>query len=92
MAETITARDANQHFSRVLREVESGKEFVVTGDGVPVARIVPEAAPLRRRKLTEAQEAALARSMALLRDTDWGPIEHITREQLYDEVLGIIPP
>ena len=42
MPDTITADDAEHRFAEVLREVAGGKEFVVTRDGVPVARIVPE--------------------------------------------------
>ncbi len=45
MAETVTARDANQHFSRLLREVAEGKSFVITHRGRSVARLVPEPAP-----------------------------------------------
>jgi prevent-host-death family protein len=91
MPETITARDANHHFSRVLREVEGGKEFVVTRNGVPVARIVPEVArapetlPNGKRKLTAEQEAALARTKERLR-VGWPlGIEKIDREELYDD-------
>lgn len=86
MTETITARDANHHFSRVLREVESGKQFVVTRNGVPVARIVPEVARDGRRELTPEQKAALASSLDRLRNADWGPIAHISRDKLYDEI------
>ena len=49
MAETITARDANQHFSRLLREVAEGKSFVITHRGLSVARLVPEPAPDAKR-------------------------------------------
>jgi prevent-host-death family protein len=91
MPDTITADDAGQQFSRLLREVEAGAEFVITRNGVPVARIVPEAVPATlpdgKRKLTEAQEAALARTLERARNGSWGPIEHISREQLYDEVI-----
>jgi prevent-host-death family protein len=86
MPETITARDANQQFSRLLREVEAGREFVVTRNGVPVARIVPERQPDGRRRPTAEQEAALARSLDRARNADWGPIEHISRDQLYADV------
>ncbi len=44
-AETITAREANQQFSRLLAEVASGRSFVITRRGVPVARLTPEPAP-----------------------------------------------
>lgn len=93
MAETITARDANQHFSRLLREVAEGKSFVITHRGRSVARLVPETASGARR-LTPDQEQALAESIAWARSlkpsteptglpADW-PRD---REDLYDEML-----
>ena len=63
MAETVTARDANQHFSRLLREVAEGKSFVITHRGRSVARLVPEPAPEARR-LAPEQEQALEESIA----------------------------
>ena len=41
MLKTITSRDANHHFARLLREVEGSREFVVTRNGVPIAKISP---------------------------------------------------
>ncbi|GAA0571590.1 type II toxin-antitoxin system prevent-host-death family antitoxin [Caenispirillum bisanense] len=39
---TISARDANQQFSRLLRQVEEeGEEVTITRRGTPVARLVP---------------------------------------------------
>ena len=89
MADTITARDANHHFARLLSEVELGKEFVVTRNGVPVARIVPERLPDGRRRLTAEQEAALARTRARLAQGWPLGIERFDRNELYDEILGI---
>jgi prevent-host-death family protein len=63
MATRISLRDANQRFAKLVREVESGREFVVTRRGQDVARIVPAAA---KRVLTAAQEAARKRSTARL--------------------------
>jgi prevent-host-death family protein len=37
----VGVHEAKTHLSRLLREVEAGKEVVVTRGGVPVARIVP---------------------------------------------------
>ena len=37
---TVSARDANQHFSRLLADVEAGEEVVITRRGRPVARLV----------------------------------------------------
>lgn len=88
MAETVTARDANHHFSRILDEVAGGKEFVVTRNGTPVARIVPERLADGRRRLTHEQQAALARTLERLR-RGWSlGIEKLDREELYDDPRG----
>ena len=62
-AVSVTARDANQRFSQLLREVDKGQEFVVTLRGRAVARLVPVEAN-GRRVLTAEQEAALERTLA----------------------------
>ncbi len=41
MERAISASDADQRFSEVLREVEAGETFVVTSRGRAVARISP---------------------------------------------------
>jgi prevent-host-death family protein len=41
---SVSAREANQQFARILRDVEAGTEILVTRRGRPVARIVPTAA------------------------------------------------
>ena len=84
MQRSVSAREANQQFSRVLREVEAGAEIVVTRRGQPVARIVP-AQPPGERHLTPEQEAAHARTMARLRkggDLGGGKFN---RDELYDD-------
>lgn len=89
MAETITARDANHHFARILKEVAAGKEFVVTRNGEPVARIVPERAPDGTRRLTPEQEKALEESMAWARRGWPLGIGRLDRDQIYDEAIGL---
>jgi prevent-host-death family protein len=37
---TVSARDANQHFSKLLADVEAGEEVVITRRGRAVARLV----------------------------------------------------
>jgi prevent-host-death family protein len=37
----VTARDANQQFSKLLAEVAGGREILITRHGRPVARFVP---------------------------------------------------
>lgn len=41
MERAITASDANQRFSEMLREVQEGETFVVTSRGRPVAKVTP---------------------------------------------------
>lgn len=59
---TVSARDANQHFSKLLAEVESGEEVVITRRGRPIARLVRDAglSPEQRaealKKLNELME------------------------------------
>jgi len=56
---TINLRDANQQFSRLVREVEeTGREYVVLRNGKEAVRISP-AHPSEKRKLTAEQQAAL---------------------------------
>lgn len=83
MATIITAREANQQFSKLLSAVEAGAEFAITKNGVVVARIVPAAAS-GRRKLTPSQEAALERTRQRLQ-RGW-PLggEKLDRASLYD--------
>jgi prevent-host-death family protein len=75
MRRVITLREANQSFARCVREVEAGEDYIITRNGVPVARLVPVAG---RRVLSPAQEAALARTHARM-EKGWplgaGPLE-----------------
>jgi prevent-host-death family protein len=81
MSKTISLREANQGFARCVREVESGEEFVITRNGVPVARLVPIAG---RRELTPTQLAALERTRARM-EKGWplgaGPLD---RDSLHE--------
>ena len=88
MAETISARDANHHFARLLRVVATGKEFVITRIGTPVARLVPERPVEGVRQLTPKQGEALARSIARLRRGWPLGIERFDRNELYDEAIA----
>jgi prevent-host-death family protein len=79
MSKTITLRDANQAFSRCIREVEAGEEFVITRNGKPVAKLIRAD---DTRVLTNEQEAALARLGA----TNWQlNIGRLNREEIYQE-------
>jgi prevent-host-death family protein len=86
MDKIITAREANQNFAKVLRDVETGKRFTVTRKGRPVARIIasPKAG---RRVLTPVQERALERFTERMR-AGWPlGIKKVDRDEIYEEHL-----
>lgn len=74
----VGLREANQHFSRYVAEVEKGGEILITRRGKPVARLIgiPE-----RKRLSLEQRQALARLKASARPLDIGRIH---REDIYD--------
>jgi prevent-host-death family protein len=82
VATKISLRDANQRFAKLVREVESGREFVVTRRGLPVARIVSAA---DKRILTAEQEAARRRSAARLAKGWALNLGRIERARLHDD-------
>jgi prevent-host-death family protein len=60
---SISARDANQAFSKLLAEVEAGHEIIITRRGEPVARMVPVQRPLQGAE----REAAIKRMAVRMR-------------------------
>jgi prevent-host-death family protein len=85
MSKTMTLREANQAFSRCVREVEAGEEITITRRGQPVARLVPVG---RQRVLTPEQEAARARALERMKKGWHLGGERFNRDELYDEVVG----
>jgi prevent-host-death family protein len=76
MDRAISASEANQQFSRVLRDVADGESYTVTSRGKPVARIVP----------IEVESQA-GKWEALMERWSKKPIRYSgpwTREDLYD--------
>lgn len=89
MTKTISLREANQAFSRCIREVEGGEEITITRRGEPVARLVPAR---RERVLTAEQAKARAEARAIMKEGWPLNIGRFNRDELYDEVLGINGP
>lgn len=87
LKKTITAREANQRFSKVLREVQRGHEFVVTKNGEKVMRMVPIGTGGERR-LAPQQEKAHARTMARLRRGWKLGIGKFSRDEIYEERIN----
>ena len=82
MAKTITLREANQAFSRIIREVEAGEEITITRNGEPVARLVPVR---RERVLTPEQQAARTRARARMEEGwDLGADHPLDRDSLHE--------
>jgi prevent-host-death family protein len=73
MEKTISAAEANRHFSQLLRSVREGDSFLVTAHGRPVAKIVPFDNDTTVRERLRSQPTV-----------DIGPW---TRDELYDETL-----
>lgn len=79
---TVSSRDANQRFSKLLAEAEQGRETVITKRGVPVAKLVPFTA----RKMTKERKAAVAELMAMLEkgwDLDYAN-NKMTRDEMHE--------
>ena len=51
MPKPVSIHAAKTHFSRHVERAARGEEIVIARDGRPVARLVPLAAPGRRRRL-----------------------------------------
>jgi prevent-host-death family protein len=55
----IQASEAKMHLPQILDEVERGETVLITRDGRPIARLVPEA-ERRQAEIDEAVESILA--------------------------------
>ncbi|MEK0083073.1 type II toxin-antitoxin system Phd/YefM family antitoxin [Benzoatithermus flavus] len=79
---TITAREANQQFSKLLEAAASGEEVTITRRGVPVAKLVPASPTEAEVERTRRREAALA---WLEREPlTGGVVADWTRDELYE--------
>jgi prevent-host-death family protein len=63
---SITARDANQRFSKLLAEVEQGETVLITKNGRTVAELRPRAADPRE---DPTWRAAYERMLTMMRQT-----------------------
>jgi prevent-host-death family protein len=77
---TVSAADANRHFSKILRAAAEGETIVVTSHGTPVATI----APVQPMAGGERRRAA---RLALLERLAADPVEpsgRVTRDDMYE--------
>jgi prevent-host-death family protein len=78
--ETVSAAEANRHFSRLLRGVREGHSYVVTAHGRPIARL----APIDETADDRLREAAKRELLARLKNQPVVDIGRWTRDELYD--------
>lgn len=76
---TISAADANRHFSRVLREAAQGEHVTVVSRGRPVATIAPVRGGGREGRSAKRMLLDRLRRQPVIGARDW------TRDELYDE-------
>ena len=81
---TVSAREANQQFSKILEAAAGGEEVTITRRGVPVAKLVPVSgdADAAERECRKAEALALIKKGLPL-----GPTVPWTREEIYMERL-----
>ena len=75
---TISAADANRHFSNVLRDVATGEVVTVLSRGKPVATISPA------RSGGNARESAKRDLLERLRQQTPSGARHWRRDELYE--------
>lgn len=80
--ETVSAAEANRQFSRLIREVQQGKTYVVTSHGRPVATITP---PQEADVASETAWHSLLDRLRTQRVTN--KPSRWTRDELYEDVL-----
>jgi prevent-host-death family protein len=75
---TVSAADANRHFSAMLKEVSRGTRITVVSRGKPVAAIVPVTEAQHERRQARAALMKRLGSQAASGKRTW------TREELYE--------
>jgi prevent-host-death family protein len=77
MARSISAREANQHFSDILGRAAQGEAIVITRRGEPVAQLAPYSGPPKQSQAWDRLLATLETGLPLGGDT-------FDRDELYD--------
>ena len=78
---SVSAREANQAFSRILGEAEAGEEIVITRRGKPVATLRPYQKPKYDTRKAGRIERALER---LEKGLPLGMTRPFTRDEMHE--------
>jgi prevent-host-death family protein len=79
----MSAREANQRFSKLLAEIEGGEEVTITKHGKPVAVI----SPYRKPEMTPERKAAIERAIETMnKGLPWpkGAFRTFTRDEMHE--------
>ncbi len=78
----VQLEDAEQQFSALIKEAESGESMLILRGGKPVAKIVPAEKP----RLSEAERMAAVERLKAIMDHgyDLGGFKITNRDELYD--------
>jgi len=79
---SISAREANHAFARILSRAEAGEEVVITKRGRPVAVLAPYRVPA----MTPEREAAIERARRMMeKGLPWGDkFRRFTRDEMHE--------
>ncbi len=77
--ETISAGDANRHFSSLLREVAAGKAVTILSRGKPVATSAPPGQDVQQQEAAKQQLLARLNQQGIEGARSW------TRNDLYED-------
>jgi prevent-host-death family protein len=77
---TVSAREANQQFARILSEASAGEGIVTTRRGKPVAVL----APYRPQARTPEQNAAIDRVREMMQRGIGRGARRFTRDEIYE--------
>jgi prevent-host-death family protein len=80
---TVSAREANQAFSELLSQVESGEEILITKRGRPVAVLSPHRPPA----MTPERQNAIDHAIKVMRQgLPWpGGFRTFNRDEMHEE-------
>jgi|GEM_PF-683982 len=84
MTRIVTARDANQNFSKVLAEVENGETVLITKNGKTVAELRPKASDKRDDPEWRAAYARMLELMGSWKETGYR-VGKITEDDKYGD-------
>ena len=76
----MTVREANQNFSQVVAAAERGETIIITKNGTPVAKVIPQAADRTRDPEWRSAYLALESSLRSKRATGYR-VGKITEEK-----------